>query len=665
MAISGCSSRSPEAVEATVADYLMMLVLLIGLWPATAAHAVSTPETLAQLEAAVDTNDEKTALKLLEQIAPEVDRLSRADQGRYLVMQGIIQEDIQRDINSADRTFNRVIDMLGSLPQPSQPLADAYYERAYIKYIRTHNTAEYCPDREKAVALTRALNTRSKLAKYLTALSFCYADPPARFRQGLALLNEAMTLAEAMRLKPAERGLIYNATAILYRSNQLYGQAYEYSRLAYDQWKVENTLPSMDTQQHNMLVNAIDMGELDKAEQHGKELFALAAGAPQYKEFAFFAYYDTAQVAFARNDLPRAIRHFEQARSEEHNTAEALFIADNRAQLAMAYVLRGDVEAGLREAAVVVRLPGYTSLTPDKKQAVQGMLRIRSKEPVQAMQVLLSLYRSEQQRRQQFLKNSTLEYASRHDNRIQNYEKQLLESRVQIQQLELSSRLRQQEASRLFLTLAAVTVLSLSLLAVVLWRSRRKFRNQAQTDALTGIANRRHFIKCAHQAARRHRKQPAIASVLMLDIDHFKRINDTYGHQVGDAAIRHVAVLGKAYLRDVDIFGRTGGEEFAVLLPEMDESAAWQMAERIRQGIEREAFEHRGDQIHITVSIGVATGVITDDSIEGLMQRADHLMYRAKRSGRNRSCSHAGSDAAAGVGDAAAADVRHPAATKG
>ncbi|HYJ40626.1 MAG TPA: hypothetical protein VEW08_07545, partial [Steroidobacteraceae bacterium] len=360
-----------------------------------AAQAASPADLLAQLETTVANEDEKAAQELWKRLTPEFDHLSRNDQGRFLVVQGLIQEDILRDINSADQSFNRVITLLDASPEPTQALADAYYERAYIKYIRTNNTADYCPDREKAVALTRKLNTRSKLPKYLTALSFCYSDSPARLQQGLAVLNEALTLAEAMQLPPQERGLIYNATAILYRKNQLYSQAYEYSGLAYAQWKSIGALPSMDTQQHNLLINAIGMGDLDKAELHGEELFALADAAPQYKDFRFFANLDSGLVAFARNDLPRAIRLFEEARREERNTEETAFIAGNRAQLAAAYFLHGDLNAALREAAAVTQLPGYPSLDPDQKQWVQALQQYSSKRPVQAMQGLFLLYRAQ------------------------------------------------------------------------------------------------------------------------------------------------------------------------------------------------------------------------------------------------------------------------------
>jgi diguanylate cyclase (GGDEF)-like protein len=628
-------------MQPRIVSHPVFVLVFMAFWPMATARAASPTDLLVQLETAVANEDEKTAQELWQRLAPEVDRLSIADQGRYLVMQGLIQEDILRDINSADQSFNRVISLLDASPEPTQALADAYYERAYIKYIRTHDTAEYCPDREKAVALTRKLNTRSKLPKYLTALSFCYSDSPKRLQQGLAVLNEALSLAESMQLGPAERGLIYNATDILYRKNQLYSQAYEYSELAYQQWKSIGALPSMDNQQHNLLTNAIGMGDLDKAELHGKELFALADAAPQYKDFRFFANLDTGLVAFARNDLPRAIRLFEEARREERNTEEAAFIAANRAQLAAAYFLHGDIEAALREAAAATRMPGYPSLNPDQKQWVQALQQYAGKRPVQAMQTLLSLYRAQQKKQWEFLANASLDHAQRHNHRIQNYEKQLLESQVQIQQLKLDAQQRQQEASRLYLVLAAVVAISLALLAWILWRSRRRFRTQAQTDSLTGIANRRHFLDRAQEVARRNRNQPEIASMLVLDIDYFKLINDAHGHQAGDAAIRHVATHANASLRSGDVFGRIGGEEFAALLPATGDATAREVAERIRQVIEQTPLNHHGEQIHLTVSIGLMSGPLTGANIETLIQCADKVMYRAKNAGRNRSLTHA------------------------
>ncbi len=616
------------------------IVLLSAFWPIL-SQAVTPTDMLAQMEAAAANDDADAAQDLWKRLAANFDGLSTVDQGRYLVVQGLIQEDILRDIGAADQSFNRAISLLDGLAVPSQALADAYYERAYIKYIRTHNTVEYCPDREKAVELTRKLNTRAKLPKYLTSLSFCYTDSPQQLQKGLATLNEALTLAESMQLGHSDRGLIYNATALLYRKNQLFAQAYEYSALAYKEYHAADSASGMDNQLHNLLTNAIGMGDLDKAELHGKEMFALADASPEFKDFRFFAALDSGLVALARDDVPRAIRLFEQARSEEHNTEEAAFVAGNRAQLAGAYLLSGNMDAAVREATALSRMPGYASLDADPKHLVQALQQYGGRHPVQALQTLYSLYRGQQKKQWEFLANTTLDHAQRHNERMQKYETQLLENKVQIQQLKLDAQQRRQEATRLYLILAAVTAGSLALLASLLWRSRRRFRIQAQTDSLTGIANRRHFLDRAKQAAGNTRQQAQVASVMVMDIDHFKLINDTHGHQAGDAAIRHVASQVSACLREGDIFGRLGGEEFAALLPATDEATAWRIAERIREVIEQTPLDHYGELIQITVSIGLTTGALKEDNIETLIQCADKGMYRAKKTGRNRSLAHA------------------------
>ncbi len=110
-----------------------LVLLLTALLPVTVTRAESPTDLLTQLETAVADEDEKAAQDLWKQLTPHFESLSKVDQGRYLVAQGLIQEDILLDINSADQSFNRVITLLDGAPEPSQPLADAYYERAYIK----------------------------------------------------------------------------------------------------------------------------------------------------------------------------------------------------------------------------------------------------------------------------------------------------------------------------------------------------------------------------------------------------------------------------------------------------------------------------------------------------------------------------------------------------
>jgi diguanylate cyclase (GGDEF)-like protein len=164
----------------------------------------------------------------------------------------------------------------------------------------------------------------------------------------------------------------------------------------------------------------------------------------------------------------------------------------------------------------------------------------------------------------------------------------------------------------------------------------QELKRLATTDTLTGAANRRSFFELAQQDFKRVQRYKNSVAFLILDIDHFKTINDNYGHQGGDEVLRVFVQACKKELREADVFGRIGGEEFAILLPETDQSSARLVAERIRQKIERMVIAFEEQAIKITVSIGVATIAITDKSLDQVFQRADTALYQAKNSGRNR-----------------------------
>jgi two-component system, cell cycle response regulator len=165
-------------------------------------------------------------------------------------------------------------------------------------------------------------------------------------------------------------------------------------------------------------------------------------------------------------------------------------------------------------------------------------------------------------------------------------------------------------------------------------RRNAELETVTRTDALTGIYNRRHLEERLHgmlAAARRHR-QPA--AVLMIDVDHFKRVNDTLGHAGGDAVLRQVAERLHRRVRLEDVVGRWGGEEFLVLSDATDAAAAEVLAGRLLAAVSSTPFAIEGtDDVSVTVSIGCAAG--TDDA-EALVRRADDALYEAKSEGRNR-----------------------------
>lgn len=164
-----------------------------------------------------------------------------------------------------------------------------------------------------------------------------------------------------------------------------------------------------------------------------------------------------------------------------------------------------------------------------------------------------------------------------------------------------------------------------------------ELERQAHTDFLTELATRRRFIELATAELTRAQRYRTGLSLIMFDIDHFKAVNDNFGHKTGDTVLQKLAATLRQTLRDVDIVGRLGGEEFAVMLPETNAPEAWDAAERLRLAIADTEMQAEGDaRFHVTISIGIATLTDTACDIETLLKNADEALYIAKNNGRDQ-----------------------------
>lgn len=168
-------------------------------------------------------------------------------------------------------------------------------------------------------------------------------------------------------------------------------------------------------------------------------------------------------------------------------------------------------------------------------------------------------------------------------------------------------------------------------------RLEEELRQLATVDMLTGCLNRRSFQDRGTEELDRARRTASALTVLLLDLDYFKSVNDTWGHGAGDRVLVSFAETVRQVLRTHDTFGRLGGEEFGVLLPETDSRGAWIVAERIRESVGEIDIEYDGQRISISVSIGIAPVTTADTAISVAIQRADDALYEAKAAGRNRS----------------------------
>ncbi len=192
----------------------------------------------------------------------------------------------------------------------------------------------------------------------------------------------------------------------------------------------------------------------------------------------------------------------------------------------------------------------------------------------------------------------------------------------------------------IFNRLLAIFVISITMFFVIdrknseikIKKLNKELQQMVHTDPLTGAKNRLAFIKRITEEIERAKRYEAPLSIIMFDIDHFKKINDTYGHNVGDNVLKGMVKIVEEHLRKSDNLYRTGGEEFIVILPNTDIEKAEIVAEKIREAICKTKFEKVG---RVTISIGV-TQVTEDDDEDTVTSRVDEALYRAKNTGRNR-----------------------------
>jgi diguanylate cyclase (GGDEF)-like protein len=189
---------------------------------------------------------------------------------------------------------------------------------------------------------------------------------------------------------------------------------------------------------------------------------------------------------------------------------------------------------------------------------------------------------------------------------------------------ERTMRERAEAANRELLTLRAELV-----------RHAQELERLATTDDLTGLCNRRHFLARADAELHRHMRERQPLALALFDIDHFKSVNDRFGHDVGDAVIRHVAAVCRSTVYESDILARFGGEEFVLLLPQTTGEDAVARAEVMRRRLEASPFDVDGAEVRVTISVGIAEASAASPRIGDLMKRADQALYRAKHDGRN------------------------------
>ena len=616
----------------------LLLGLCLGLLTMEPVRAATLFDALSSRVEA--TLDKQQARQLLLAQEAALQQWSVPEQARYWLLLATVQEALS-ELAEAKAAYDHAERLLRSLPSPTPELVTALLERSYITYLQTYDTKQYCPDRESAVAVARQVDQPDLIAKALTQYAFCFNEQPESMAKGLAALEEAMAIADANQLTPNRKGMIYNATGLLYRKAMVLDKAHDYLQNAYAEWAKVGDKQDMFNMQYSMLGIALQRGDAAQAKAHVDDMFALASNSPDFKDFIFFAHLGNGALLMQAKQYPEAVAAFRQAQQHENQTDERFFVLANRAHLATALFRQGEHITAGQLALALKAEPEFANLPPAQRLVLESLAAHHQGKHTAALNALFELVAHEEGTRREFLQLTTLNAAARHDERVARFEKQLLENQIQIQQLQLHAQEQVRRTTRWYLILLSALAVSLSALAVTLLRSRARFRRRAQTDYLTGIANRRHLFDVAALVLQRAARSNEPVSLLVFDIDHFKQINDNYGHDVGDTAIRHVVSAAKPVSRKQDLLARLGGEEFALLLPGADLQHATEVAERLRKQVQDNPLALAQEQRPITISIGVSSLATGLGNLETLLNDADKALYHAKANGRNRVSAHA------------------------
>ena len=240
---------------------------------------------------------------------------------------------------------------------------------------------------------------------------------------------------------------------------------------------------------------------------------------------------------------------------------------------------------------------------------------------------------------------------------VQRLETERLSKQNNILRLQQALATKAVEAGRLYIVLLLGVLVSIVFWLFRLKRSQLRFKKLSCQDGLTGVSNHQHFIGEADRVLRLLEKKHGTACLVSIDLDHFKRINDTHGHAMGDAVLKRTVAVCRQQLRPADLFGRLGGEEFGILLPDCPRGQGLAIADRIRRAIETAPVDGDGHVVQVSASVGLACTDTSGYALQRLCREADGALYQAKRAGRNRVMADTG-NAAAMIGVIEVASLR-------
>ncbi|WP_426687491.1 tetratricopeptide repeat-containing diguanylate cyclase [Rhodanobacter ginsengiterrae] len=539
------------------------------------------------------------------------------------------------------RDHPRFLLMLQQLQQHARELTPG--EQWHLRYLMAWQAA-YEGDYPRADAQLREIIAHAgepALVAKSTARLMDDLNINRRYEESFTLANQLMIRLPHIK-DPLARFLV------LFNLSQVFGSAGQYELAENYARQLESSLPAGESRcaSQVMLVTARFNGgkltstspELPQAADH-----CMAAGQPVYAETMWLElanlYLDEAQPRKAVMLIQPILPGIKANQYHPH-------IESAGVMLGQAYWQLGDAAKARDLATTAVATAGPDEVNETLRDGYQVLYRVAKQRG--DMAAALTYYES----------YATQDKAYLNDVSARSLAYQMVQQRVLAEKLKTAELGRQNSALRLQQALTAravetgrlyIALLLLALAFIVWWlfrlkRSQLRFKRMARRDGLTDILNHQHFISDADQLLSLMQKKPAQACLVSIDLDHFKQVNDTHGHAMGDAVLKHIVAICQQHLRPGDLFGRLGGEEFGILLGDCSHEQGVSIAERIRKTIAATPLQRDASVVAISASIGLASTAAAGYRLVRLCMEADAALYRAKRAGRNRLIADSGVD---------------------
>lgn len=562
---------------------------------------------------------------------PQLDRLAILEQAKFW-HEHALNFELEGALDKSIEAFDKSIELL-TKPKlmVSEQLIYSYTERAYIKYLKYYDPQYYCPDRKIALIYARQIDNPLILAKSLINMVFCQTKPED-FIKGTQLLDEAISLAEQHNLPPRQHALIYNASYDLYRKNQIHAQSYEFLLKAIEMWEKVNDYADIFNMTHNLVTASIQMQNLTLAKQHVDALFQFAKRYPNRPDFQFFAYLNKTKLHISAKQWLLTKDAAEKTILLEDKTQEKFFVKSAYKMLAISHARLNNFQEAHK---ALTKLRAAFPEEPLQEHLLKAILAFHEGKYSEAVAQFFLEIDKEKNSTLSFVNLSSASTAASYNQRFVQLDQTILKKELEIKTLMLKAELKNKQI--MYLSLSALLIITLTLFVIlyVLNRARRKFKIQSKTDYLTGIYNRRAFIEEVELQLKSTNNNKLSSAIIIFDVDNFKLVNDTFGHDVGDKAIIHIVKCSLECISLSNIFGRIGGEEFALFLPQTSLTEATAVCEAIRQSVESKklCLQKKGS-LHLSVSLG-CTLVEANETLAQALKRADNLLYQAKENGRN------------------------------